>query len=240
MGIAGQHTIRSSHGVARWLLVVAIGVVALGALVVVFVVAQNGGTEEPLSAPSSTSGNQNEGQESQAESQATDTESQEANTAGDDGDAVGGEASGSGSTETFGDSATAAALKNIAPAYGADGDTAVSCIDSNVAGGFTDEELRIIHDDPNAATWPPGLAEKFASVLETCIPLEPFYKMQFGAFQFENAACVDIMTSYVLAAYSWTVFLLKGILDADQYAKLQAEFDAYVGAGYAANNCFST
>lgn len=139
----------------------------------------------------------------------------------------------------FADSPTGEVVRAIAPEYGADGDTAVHCIEQNSVGGFTDEELAIIRSDPNASNWPPGLGEKFAEVLEQCIPLEPFYLASFGAFTFSDPGCVQAMTDHVLSRYSWAQFIFKGVLDEDLRPVLQAEFDAHVTAGYEAKNCYS-
>lgn len=145
----------------------------------------------------------------------------------------------SGNAASFADSATAEVVRDIAPNYDTDGDGAVECIEQNTVGGFTEEELAIIHDNPNASTWPPGLGEKFAAVLEVCIPLRPFYEAEFGSYSFEDPDCVATMTDYVLSTYSWAEFIRKGVMDDKERPKLQAEFDAFVSNGYAAKGCFA-
>ena len=201
----------------------AIGLIAAAAIVAALVigVVVVGGSDEPAASGTSTTSSS---------------------------DAPGGDAPSStdGATDaveraapSFSDGPTAEAIRDIAPNYDTDGDGAVECIEQNTVGGFTEEELRIIYENPNASTWPPGLGEKFAAVLEECIPLEPYYLAQFSMFSWQDASCIRIMTDYVLSAYSWAVFIVKGVLDDDQRPALQAEFDLYVSNGYAAKNCFS-
>jgi len=89
------------------------------------------------------------------------------------------------------------------PHYGVDGYAALNCIEQNVVGGFTEEEMNIIRDDPTATSWPPGLGEKYAAVLEECIPLEPWYLDSFSRYTWVDPACIQTMTDWVLARYNW-------------------------------------
>ena len=144
------------------------------------------------------------------------------------------------STAGFSGSNAAQVIKDIAPNYGVDGDAAVNCIEQNVVGGFTDEELQIIHDDPTATSWPPGLGEKYATVLEECIPLEPWYLDAFSRYSWIDNSCIQTMTTWVLTRYDWVKFIQDGVMgNTEQREKLQKEFDAYVGQGYEAKQCYS-
>ena len=218
----------------------AIGLIAAAAIVaavVVGVVVTSGGDDATSAGPATSSETGGVEQTAQ-DSEPGDGPSGEA-TPGTDSSNDGADGSDQVEAPTFADGPTAEAVRDIAPDYDADGDGAVECIEQNTVGGFTDEELRIIAENPNAATWPPGLGEKFAAVLEECIPLEPFYLAQFSMFSWQDNACIGIMTDYVLTAYSWAIFIVRGVLDEKERPALQAEFDLYVSNGYAAKNCYS-
>ncbi len=211
-----------------------IAAVVIGAMVLT----GGDGGDESAAPPSSIA--QQQADSAASESAPTDAPTQPGGSDGGSSGGSSGEVGASGADQVpLGDSETGAAIRRLAPNYGADGDGAVECMEQNTVGGFTDEELAIIRENPNAATWPPGLPEKFAAVLEECIPLEPFYLAQFGSFTFEDPACPRIMTDLVLDSWSWAIFIRKGILDADESIKLEAEFDAFVSNGYAANKCFA-
>ena len=198
----------------------AIGLIAAAAIlagVVGFVVLSSGGEDQAADTTTTTTLGAVEGQSNDQDPEPT----------------------GDQQSQSVANSRTADAIRTIAPNYDADGDGAVECMEQNTVGGFTDEERTIIWENPNASTWPPGLGEKFAAVLEECIPLEPYYLNQFSMFSWQDNACIRIMTDYVLAAYSWAEFIVKGVLDEKQRPALQAEFDTYVGNGYAAKGCFS-
>ncbi len=141
--------------------------------------------------------------------------------------------------EAFSDSPTARAIKEIAPDYGVDGDTAVRCMEENTVGGFTEEELAIIKEDPTATSWPPGLAEKYAAVLESCIPLDPWYFERFDYYIYTTPGCPRAMTDYVLNVYNWTEFILKGVMGPEsKQLQLEKEFENYVELGYEVNKCY--
>lgn len=204
----------------------AIGLVAaaaiVGAAVVGFLVFGGGeGPNDPAAAPAPNTQSENQDNDSTNEDSDPPTESESA-------------------TAGFTESAAAQVVKEIAPNYGVDGDAAVNCMEQNVVGGFTEEELAIIHDDPTATSWPPGLAEKYAAVLEECIPLEPWYLDAFSRYSWVDAGCIQTMTDWVLARYDWVKFIQDGVMgNQQQREQLQAEFDAYVNQGYEAKKCYS-
>ncbi|MDJ0961597.1 MAG: hypothetical protein QNJ88_13145 [Acidimicrobiia bacterium] len=125
----------------------------------------------------------------------------------------------------------------IAAAFGMDADEVVGCLANGMAlRGTTDTELETM-ENPDVSTWPAGLADRYAEVLETCLPLEPYYLGWFRQFEFQDPACVRVMTNHVLANYSWLRFLNEGILDRDLRPQQQSNFNTFVLAGYGEKGC---
>lgn len=131
------------------------------------------------------------------------------------------------------------ALGAAAASFGVDGGEARGCIGTGLSDRNTsDAEYRAMMN-PDVSTWPAGLAEAKAQILEDCVPLEPYYLAWFGSFDFQDDACVRVMTDHVLANWSWLRFLEMGILDDVLRPLLDAEFAAFVTAGYGEKGCFA-
>ena len=123
--------------------------------------------------------------------------------------------------------------------YVLDGGLDIACLSSGLAEHITDVQTYLAFATTEHTTWPPGLVEAYAEVLEVCVPLEPFYLAQFGQYNFVDPGCPATMTSHVLTSYSWLRFIQEGILSPDPgvQAQGQARFDQHVNEGYGIYGC---
>lgn len=141
--------------------------------------------------------------------------------------------------DAYATSAPGLAALGIVADFGADPDPAVQCIANGLGLRATTYDELMAMANPDVSTWPGDLAERYAQVLEECVPLEPFYLGWFGSFDFEDPECVRIMTDHVLANWSWLRFLEMGILDPELRPALQTRFDGFVSDGYGEKGCFA-
>ena len=139
----------------------------------------------------------------------------------------------------FAESNAMTAVGAVAATFGVDRGDAQACILDGLTDRNTTQAEYEAMANPDISTWPPGLAEAKAEILEECIDLEKYYLAWFGSFEFQDEACVGIMTDHVLANWSWLRFLEMGILDPVLRPLLDAEFAAFVSAGYGEKGCFA-
>lgn len=125
----------------------------------------------------------------------------------------------------------------VAGQFGGDVDEFTSCVNDEVEFWATDEGIAAMAN-PDISTWPDGVAEFYADVLEFCLPLEPYYLDLFGQFEFFDSACPRVMTNQVIGSYSWLRFLEEGILDPDKGQQIQTDFDLFVARKYQETQCF--
>lgn len=123
--------------------------------------------------------------------------------------------------------------------YVFDGTLDVACLSSGMAVHIPDIATYILFATADHSSWPSGLVEAYAEVLEICVPLEPFYLAQFGQYDFTDGNCPVTMTNHVLTFYSWLLFIQEGIIssDAEKQRDGLARFNDHVNRGYTSNVC---
>lgn len=140
----------------------------------------------------------------------------------------------------FADSPTGVAATDGLAGFVPEPAAAVQCIAARLGGQLsTVDEYRAITSS-DYTTWTPHVTDSYASVLEACVKLRPFYLDQFAQFDFQRSTCPTEMTDYVLTSYSWKVFITEGMLDTNPILRdeSRAAFNRFVNDGYESIDCF--